>query len=133
MFVACIRISFNTWCSSPQRHVGVATYHRILEYECQDKDNTWCYSCIFHFCSSSCLIIVIIVSGKGKDNFLNCFPQIYLAVALIDGAREYLEALALVADEAAEAALDNLLDVAGGGREARGDLTESNIFICFPA
>ena len=51
----------------------------------------------------------------------------------MDGAREYLEALALVADEAAEAALDNLLDVAGGGREARGDLTESNILYAFLA
>ena len=59
--------------------------------------------------------------------------RLYLAVALIDGAREYLEALALVPDDAAEDALDNLLDVAGGGSEARGDLTESNIFKCFPA
>ena len=38
-----------------------------------------------------------------------------------------------MADEAAEAALDNLLDVAGGGREARGDLTESNILYAFLA
>ena len=65
--------------------------------------------------------------------FLNSFALCYLAVALIEGAREYLEALALVADDTAEDALDTRLDVAGGGREARGDLTESNIFSCFPA
>ena len=57
--------------------------------------------------------------------------RLYLAVALIDGAREYLAALAVL--DTAEDALDNLLDVAGGGSEARGDLTESNIFKCFPA
>ena len=51
----------------------------------------------------------------------------------MEGALEYLEALALVADDTAEEALDTLLDVAGGGREALGDLTESNMFSCFPA
>ena len=50
----------------------------------------------------------------------------------MDGAREYLDVLALVAADAAEDALDTLLD-AGGGSEARGDLTGSNIFRCSSA
>ena len=65
--------------------------------------------------------------------FLNNFASCYLAVALMEGALEYLEALALVADDTAEEALDTRLDEAGGGREALGDLTESNMFSCFPA
>ena len=64
---------------------------------------------------------------------MNSFTFCYLAVALMEGALEYLEALALLADDTAEEALDTLLDVACGGREARGDLTESNMFSCFPA
>jgi len=49
----------------------------------------------------------------------------------MDGAREYLEALLLVAADTADDALDTLLDEAGGGSEALGDLIESNIFRCF--
>ena len=64
---------------------------------------------------------------------MNNFAPCYLAVALMEGALEYLEALALVADDTAEEALETRLDDDDGGREARGDLTESNMFSCFPA
>ena len=53
--------------------------------------------------------------------------SIYLAVALIDGALEYLDTLALFTEEDA---LDDLLDDDdGGGREALGDFTLSNILM----
>ena len=48
-------------------------------------------------------------------------------MALIEGALEYLDALA------ADLALEDLLDDEEGGRDALGDLTESNIMkvVCF--
>ena len=49
-----------------------------------------------------------------------------LAVALIDGALEYLDTLALFTEDEA---LDDLLEDDGGGREALGDLTLSNILM----
>ena len=56
----------------------------------------------------------------------------YLAVALMDGALEYLETLVLFT---VEDALEDLLDDedAGGGREALGDLTLSIILMLLTA
>ena len=68
-------------------------------------------------------------SGKGEEKgskygfklITPIYMSSYLAVALMEGALEYLAGLLLAADEAREV----LLAEEGGGSEARGDLAVS--------